>query len=161
MFLPGSSSILLFLKMKCQRCGECCIRLGWSITTDKNDLTRWIRQNRQDILKHIKIDLTDGQQIRGDELKEDQVVDVSFVDLWNSPGGRKLLRCPFLRKERKKPQYKCLINETKPSECRKWKPWEGKPGILYVIFPCCKRKKPDIHSIFEKPLVKFVKKEKK
>jgi Fe-S-cluster containining protein len=112
--------------MQCKRCGACCIKLGYKLPLVKTDLKRWIDQNRLNILKHLKICLNNDKWIRGDELKTEQLEQINYAkcQIWSSPRGKKLRKCPFLRKERNKSTYKCLINDTKPDRCRKWEPWK-------------------------------------
>lgn len=140
--------------MKCKRCGACCLEEGWFFPPEKDDLKRWIAQNRLDILKHIRIRLNDEKRIRGDELKEEQI-EFSEPFLWFSPGGRRLNRCPFLRKERNKTKYRCLINETKPDRCRKYEPWWNSNELIKLLgYQCCKNIKTTYLPEFEVKLDK-------
>jgi Fe-S-cluster containining protein len=131
--------------MVCQRCGACCNE-GRILPLDKPDFERWVEQGRMDILKHSKIQLKNGKFIRGDQVKIENLDQISFNGsslLWYSPKGRRLNKCPFLRKLRTKPEYKCLINDTKPDRCRKYEPWnQGLQWIRHFNgYKCCK--KPD------------------
>ena len=134
--------------MKCRRCGTCCINQGYNFPVEKNDLKRWINQNQIKILRHLKVRLNQGKWFCGDELKAEQIKSAEAW-LWFSPRGKKLRKCPFLRKERNKSTYKCLINDTKPDRCRKWKPWKyglsGLQGLLNfkkdLGYQCCKQKR--------------------
>ncbi|MGA2972901.1 MAG: YkgJ family cysteine cluster protein [Candidatus Bathyarchaeia archaeon] len=81
---------------RCKRSGDCCvIHLGSFEATDE-DIVRWKRQGRVDILKHIAIDSTDPHNRHG-----------VFVTK----------SCPFLKRE-ETGLYSCAIHETKPFYCR-------------------------------------------
>ena len=102
---------------ECSRCGECCTRLGAELTATNDDLDRWIEEGRNDILQYAGIFEWD---------------DHHTADLWISPTtGEEVRRCPFVRKGRDRPTYKCLIHDTKPEVCRDYKP-DYSPGSICI-----------------------------
>lgn len=85
-------------KFKCKQCGRCCLSLidAYCTNADNEDLKRWEKENRYDILSHIQTG-----------------------ELWFNPKtGEELGRCPWLIKLPKQDRYICKIYETKPSHCR-------------------------------------------
>ncbi len=98
--------------MSCKNCGKCCIEMGWKIFATPDDIVRWIKEGRQDILKHVLVyeyyDILHGYVFEGGEV-------------WFDENGRKLERCPFI-KERDGKIY-CRIHETKPQQCREYRCW--------------------------------------
>lgn len=86
---------------ECTRCGKCCLK--YDISPSGEDVKRWIREKRWDILEHV--------MILGDD-----------DDPWGDIVGP-TSRCPFLRKDNGKNTYKCRIHETRPQVCRDYEPW--------------------------------------
>jgi len=83
---------------QCTQCGHCCLELNdaYGTTAREEDLERWEREDRQDILDYVVLG-----------------------DLWVSPRtGEDVFRCPWLRKLPKKDKYICRIHDTKPKHCR-------------------------------------------
>ena len=114
---------------KCLRCGRCCLWGGPTLSATRNDIKRWRRGKRHDILKYVdflyvrtcpkckKAFEPDRKicDICGSKLKNETILS----DLWFNPiTGEELHRCPFLRKVRGRKEYRCLIHETKPERCR-------------------------------------------
>ena len=81
----------------CRRSGDCCIIHWGSFEATHEDIARWRRQRREDILRHISIDSTDPKNLNG-----------VFVTK----------SCPFLKKDQSGGFYTCTIHETKPFYCR-------------------------------------------
>jgi len=127
--------------MKCKRCGRCCIIEGRILGIEKTDLKRWMTQNRSDILEHLRIWLINDEKIRGTELKTEQLEQINFTEGWFSPKGRRLNKCPFLKKEKNKPEFKCLIHDTKPNRCRDFKLGQFDPPFINTGYKCRKQKK--------------------
>jgi len=95
-------------KFKCVQCGNCCLNLNDAIctTADPEDLIRWEKEGRWDILDWVSYLLED---------------DRTLADLWISPKtGEDVTRCPWLRKLPGKEKYKCRIHDTKPAHCIKY-----------------------------------------
>lgn len=96
------------LRFTCQQCGSCCEKYGGSIQASAQDIMRWEREGRGDILKHVIPSGANGSLFGG--------------DLWFDSEGRKMAGCPFLRKGND--GACCAIQETKPEVCRKY-PFTG------------------------------------
>ncbi|MDI6854413.1 MAG: YkgJ family cysteine cluster protein [Deltaproteobacteria bacterium] len=92
----------------CERCGRCCLELDAHQTTvSAEDVARWWAQGREDILEWVEPVMFEGE--------------VLAFDIWTSPRtGDDVSRCPWLRKERGKEAYRCLIHDTKPGFCREY-----------------------------------------
>ena len=87
----------------CTRCGKCCLDEHYMLTlsaTDE-DVARWEDEGHEDILQYV------------DTIKP------GVHDLWIKD-GEELARCPFVRKDKGKPTYRCTIYETRPEACRKY-----------------------------------------
>ena len=96
-------------KFQCVQCGQCCLDLldAFCTSVDIEDIRRWKREDRWDILEWVDIFDFDGEE--------------AFGDLWFSPNtGEEVNRCPWLRKLPLKDTYKCRIHETKPAHCRNY-----------------------------------------
>jgi Fe-S-cluster containining protein len=72
------------------------------------DVKRWRREGRQDILRFASV--------LGPS-------DDPSADLWVDEEGLGRERCPFVRKVRGQPRYLCTIYETRPQVCRDYEPW--------------------------------------
>ncbi len=88
---------------ECSRCGKCCLADMIAYVTSE-DLNRWKKENRQDIL-HI--------------IENEQAVWMGdhFI---SSRTGRPIYGCPFL--EVKDGLFTCSIYETRPRVCRDYRP---------------------------------------
>jgi Fe-S-cluster containining protein len=80
-----------------------------SLQATGEDVKRWRREDRDDILKWAAI--------VGDE-----------EDPWAAPWissqtEEEAGRCPFVRKDRNLPTYRCTIYETRPQVCHDYVPW--------------------------------------
>ncbi len=90
---------------ECQRCGACCLHYWW-LSAQPEDIDRWELEGREDILQYADLDL---------------YLMIGETDLWISPEtGEELSRCPFLRKVRNQPVYRCKIYDTRPVVCRRF-----------------------------------------
>jgi len=92
------------MKFECKRCGKCCVKFTGTLSATKEDILRWRKEGRDDIIAYV--------YFMGDD----------WGDLFFHPetGGEIHDRCPFLRKIRNKNEYKCMIEETKPEVCRNY-----------------------------------------
>jgi Fe-S-cluster containining protein len=93
---------------QCKRCGRCCEVLGieYDLYVDKEDVRRWQREGRDDILAWVApavyreneyefpVDPTTGDEVVGE--------------------------CPFLDKTAHGDITFCLIQDTRPRDCRKF-----------------------------------------
>ncbi len=92
----------------CTQCGKCCLydRYMNTLQIDGEDVKRWRRQRRYDILAHI------------------EVMGVSkadpWADAWFTKAGHEVRRCPFVRKLRGTDRYTCTIYDTRPQVCREY-----------------------------------------
>ncbi|HOE71426.1 MAG TPA: YkgJ family cysteine cluster protein [Deltaproteobacteria bacterium] len=87
----------------CRRCGTCCLA-DMIACASSEDLARWKRENRQDILHIIE---NEHAVWLGDH----------FI---SSLTGRPIYGCPFL--EMKDGVFSCSIYETRPQVCRDYQP---------------------------------------
>ncbi len=87
---------------KCRRCGECCLTLGSRIQASPSDVERWIREGREEVLRHLRIEEANG------ELITDGTLEI----------GDERGKCVFLRKAES--AYACAIHETKPEVCQEY-----------------------------------------
>lgn len=94
----------------CTRCGKCCTNKNYmgTLSATEEDVQRWTKEKRWDILQYVDV-MTPG----------------FGGDLWIPESGEELLRCPFVRKDRNLPTYKCTIYETRPQVCRDYVPWSS------------------------------------
>jgi len=85
------------------------VSYGNELYATENDMQLWRNEGRKDILAWVDI-VTVGDGIP-----------VSY-DLWINPRdpGRPVFRCPWLRKIRNKPFFKCRIYDVRPEVCRKF-----------------------------------------
>jgi Fe-S-cluster containining protein len=92
-------------KWQCHNCGWCCFRWGGgTLSASPRDIRRWKKEKRQDILDRCDF------------------FDTGWADLWFHPEtGEELESCPWLKKVRGKPEFKCSINETKPEVCHQYR----------------------------------------
>ena len=85
----------------CERCGRCCRSTKWAVNLDTRlcweDIERWRRERRSDILQHVLV----FEGLGGDLI---------------SPDGKFFSKCPFLKNEEGR-KYSCSIHETKPKVC--------------------------------------------
>lgn len=92
-------------KIECNQCGWCCKTAGgWGIQIYLEDIKRWIGEKRQDILEYV--DDWEGALKSGYSRDFNAIGDVT--------------QCVFLRKDRGKKTYRCLIYETRPTDCREY-----------------------------------------
>jgi Fe-S-cluster containining protein len=92
----------------CKRCGTCCTNYIKLFAT-KDDIYRWKKKGRDDILNRVRI-------------RYDHTGAIIAGDIWFNPrmGEKIIKRCPFLRKIRKTDKYACLIYETRPEICKRY-----------------------------------------
>jgi len=103
----------------CTNCGKCCTNPSFmgSLEATGDDVKRWRRQRRHDILRFA--------EIMGPP--EDP-----WADLWvDRNSGVERERCPFVRKVLGQPRYLCSIYETRPQVCRDYEPWA--PGSICEV----------------------------
>jgi Fe-S-cluster containining protein len=86
-----------------------------------NDLIRWKKTKRTDILKHVNMLVFDNNKLKpvsimGNEWDEDDQI-VLCAALWFKADG-KSLNCPFLKWD--EDGYECLIYDLRPDDCRQF-----------------------------------------
>jgi len=110
------------MDFECRRCGKCCIELWGTISATKEDLARWQKEGRKDILKYVSLFTTNGW-CRGDRIPSmiDEIIGADFGVSPKTDDDTK--KCPFLKRERSG-KFTCLIQETKPSICKTF-PFDG------------------------------------
>jgi len=85
----------------CKKCGKCCFKYFKSIKATPDDIERWKRQGRTDILKYVLDEPIDVESY----------LDNSMIEMFLDEDI-----CPFL-KEVKSGIFHCMIHDTKPSFC--------------------------------------------
>ncbi|MFX0206246.1 MAG: tetratricopeptide repeat protein [Candidatus Hodarchaeota archaeon] len=92
---------ILYDKFSCERCGKCCKRTKWATDIDTRlvweDIERWRREGREDILQYVYV----FEDLGG--------------DIFDKTNFRRLSKCPFFKKKGK--ISSCSIHETKPLCC--------------------------------------------
>ena len=94
---------------KCVQCGKCCFMYGCMIPATDEDLARWERQGRRDILEKIRV-ITDPKTGK-----------TIAAECWFDPYSKKeYIYCPWIKsngKEGRDRKVKCQIHDTKPQYC--------------------------------------------
>jgi Fe-S-cluster containining protein len=123
------------IQFSCLRCGRCCKVAGEVLHITQNDVDRWEREGRKDILEKLFLVRMSCSNCNiewpphvGENCPECGKVSKSGVYYWLDPRMPKnwlaqLMgspKCPFLKKIWNKDEYLCGINETKPEICREF-----------------------------------------
>ncbi|PKL60195.1 MAG: hypothetical protein CVV33_03900, partial [Methanomicrobiales archaeon HGW-Methanomicrobiales-4] len=117
----------------CLRCGKCC-RYGPSINASHEDLIRWIRDERPDILHFFEAYCSDGTYVNCTELINTNAIScVLWTDMINPKTGDYYTDCPFLRSSEGDTWF-CAIHLTRPAICVRFRPWEW--GVKGLFFAC-------------------------
>lgn len=89
----------------CRQCGKCCKRLNLGKIFKPDDVKRWRKQKRDDILVNTIVMEYEGE--------------IEIVDFFDSKNNRYVITyCPFV--VRRQGKYWCKIHETKPWVCEHW-----------------------------------------
>jgi Fe-S-cluster containining protein len=100
----------------CRQCGRCCTSLDYHNELTEEDVVRWERLGRTDILQWVR-----GIEGRGRR---------KAYRIWTVPGTtRPADMCPFLKKIPSENRWECLIHDVKPAICRQY-PLTRKHGIM-------------------------------
>ena len=92
-------------KEVCIRCGKCCAELCATFGATNEDIKRWKKEGRNDIL---------------------ELIDDFTQDVWiTTEGAEAYGRCPWLRKVNNQNIYSCRLQKTKPEVCRQY-PQQGR-----------------------------------
>ena len=93
---------ILYDNFECLRCGKCCKGTKWITNIELRlvweDIERWRKQGRDDILKYVYV----YEGLGG--------------DIFDKKTFKRFSKCPFLKKEGR--IYSCSIHETKPLGCK-------------------------------------------
>jgi len=100
----------VFANFQCLRCGELC---GDQKEVYREDIERWMIELQYDILCYVECWSKNGFCADLSDLPEPCEDCQGGVILTSSSSGR----CPFVRKVRNKPYYKCRIHDTSSEEC--------------------------------------------
>ena len=93
---------------KCIQCGKCCFMYGCMIPASDEDLARWKRQGRRDILEKVRV------------IRDPGTGRITAAECWFDPHtGREYIYCPWIKRI-DKGKVKCMIHDTKPSYCREY-----------------------------------------
>ena len=122
------------MDFECQRCGKCCLEFGSCLSVSAEEIKRWERDERWDILQYVdlfevnvcpqcdKAAPLDQEYCNTCHIKLKRVI--LGGDLWFDPEtGEELKQCPFLRKVKNQDKYECLIHDAKPERCRNFPRW--------------------------------------
>jgi Fe-S-cluster containining protein len=91
----------------CRQCGHCCRRLDYRHELTPDDVHRWRRMGRLDILDWV------GESRRPDG-------SISY-QIWVVPGTNRFAQtCPFLKQGASNHLWICAIHELKPQICRQY-----------------------------------------
>lgn len=139
--------IMVFIKKKCERCGSCCVQLKGIINISGEDIKRWIKDGRMDILQYCA-GWSNGCLTLSKKRLERHLNGSVNMEMWFDPeNGNDIFLCPFLRKKPADEQFECMIQDTKPEICRD-----------YICDP------KDMRQIIKKPFeenLKYYEKERK
>jgi len=100
----------------CRQCGKCCQTLDYHNEVTADDVARWQRTGRTDIMDWVGVFQKDGRN--------------AVYRIWIKPGTREFAEvCPFLQKKPHKNQWFCRIHDVKPRICRQY-PVSKKHAIM-------------------------------
>jgi len=100
----------------CRQCGRCCTSLDYHNELTEEDMVRWEKSGRTDILKWVRVIEQKGRE--------------RAYRIWTVPGTTGLAdRCPFLKKIPSENRWECLIHDVKPAICRQY-PLTRKHGLM-------------------------------
>lgn len=101
---------------RCRLCGRCCRDLDYHKEVTPEDVQRWKRQGREDILKWVGSTKGKNQE--------------PVYQIWVAPGSNRFATvCPFLKRGSTNDQWVCAIQETKPQICRQY-PFSRKHAVM-------------------------------
>jgi Fe-S-cluster containining protein len=103
------------MEFECRRCGKCC-KESWEISADfQNDIVRWIREKRFDILGHVVLNPKYILEPKRFNCEPQWIIDCGHV-LFGDVGNK----CPFLKEAVGELPASCSIHETRPRVCRRF-----------------------------------------
>jgi Fe-S-cluster containining protein len=106
----GRSGLVIETQMEsfaCRQCGRCCRVLDYQHEVTADDVLRWKKLERTDILEWVEtINRDDGG---------------TAYRIWVVPGTRQRAEtCPFLKKDPTSNRWGCRIHADKPQICRNY-----------------------------------------
>jgi len=104
-----------FANFRCLRCGRCCKYYVPPIKVYTVEIKRWIGQGEKHILEHIWCFKKEGYCAKRISNSVCVDCDSNAKQIESESASRK--GCPFLRRVRNKPYYKCSIRDTVPETC--------------------------------------------
>jgi Fe-S-cluster containining protein len=110
---------------ECDQCGSCCRASSATVWASSGDVVRWLRERRQDIIRHFAMQLPDGSRLNALAVILDAPNTHERVFMRSPVTGEPYERCPFLEQDGSK--SRCGIHATKPERCRGYRPWEWVP----------------------------------
>jgi Fe-S-cluster containining protein len=125
----------------CVQCGRCCEKWGWGQKGVIEDIIPWMEENRQDILQHVSLTLSNKKRCTGRDISRKDLSRISRIDYWVDPKGRTLTHCPFFRKAEDGKVY-CKIHDTKPKVCIGFTPWNEAIRDYALNCPACRNTAP-------------------
>jgi Fe-S-cluster containining protein len=100
----------------CKQCGRCCRSLDYHDDLTREDVRRWEKLGRTDILRWVRV-----IEERGGK---------GIYKIWTIPGTTQLAEvCPFLKEVSSENRWACLIHDVKPAICRQY-PLTRKHGLM-------------------------------
>lgn len=92
---------------RCRQCGQCCRYLDYHKEVTADDVARWEKLGRSDILEWVgRSKNKNGEPV---------------YQIWINPGTRQLAeKCPFLRQMPAQNRWICEIHAVKPAICRNY-----------------------------------------
>jgi Fe-S-cluster containining protein len=100
-----------------------------------------MQANRQDILQHVSLTLTNKKRCNGRDISLRDLSEITGIDYWVDPDGRVLTHCPFFRKADDGKVY-CTIHDTKPKVCIGFTPWNEGIRDYALNCPACRNTAP-------------------
>ncbi|RLI97925.1 MAG: hypothetical protein DRO99_02055 [Candidatus Aenigmatarchaeota archaeon] len=106
---------------KCVQCGKCCFMYGTMIPATDQDMERWEKEGRNDILDRTKV------------IRDPATGRIIAAELWFDPyTGKSYAYCPWIKRKKERAGLKqrdksgnpsgdkvyCQIHDTKPQYCR-------------------------------------------
>lgn len=99
---------------ECTQCGWCCVDLLNTFDASLEDIIRWKKEARDDILSYVGID------------------GILFIDLETSEHVP--LFCPFIKFDNEKRIATCQIHYTKPDVCIDFSCWNEKKNRFQIRY---------------------------
>jgi len=105
-----------FANFRCLQCGSCCRYYVPPIKICDEEIERWIREGRGDILGHVWCFRKEGycaQRVSKNSICADCRLGIKQIERRSAKGKG----CPFLRRVAAKPYHECVVHNTSPETC--------------------------------------------